>query len=347
MATFQVRNGRVRAIIRRPNLTASKTFSRLADARLWARMKEREADLADVVPGRAQGTLGDLLDRYEREVWPVKRWGKSKAYDLKALEADLGPTPLAAITKQTVIDYAQTLAQRMDRPGIATRLSYLRTVLTVARDLWGMTTPVAALDEALAVAKLHKITGRGVPRTRRPLPEELDKIVDYAEASKKSTVDLGEIIRVLEVLPLRIGELVGIEWDDLRPDERAVVIRSRKHPDRRVKEVNDDVVSLIKVGKVDTYDLIAGRPRYYTRPFPYAASTISNGFWMATTALGIKNLHLHDLRASAISVLLALGTPIPVVASISGHKNWKILASIYSRITPAEAHAAMARVQAT
>jgi hypothetical protein len=90
MATFQTRNGRTRAIIRRPTLSASKTFATLADARLWARAREREADLSDVLPGKAEGTLGDLLARYEREIWPLKKWGRSKAHELKVLDADLG-----------------------------------------------------------------------------------------------------------------------------------------------------------------------------------------------------------------------------------------------------------------
>ena len=103
---------------------------------------------------------------------------------------------------------------------------------------------------------------------------------------------------------------------------------------------------LIKVGRIDTYDLIAGRPRYYSRPFPYKSTTVSSAFWLAALSCGIKDLHLHDLRAHGICVLLAMGVPIPITAKISGHANWRILSRIYERIEPGEAHAAVARVQA-
>jgi len=93
----------------------------MADAKLWARAKEREADLAEGLPGKAEGTLGDLLERYERQVCPLKKWGRSKAHELKTLDADLGATPLAALTKQTVVDYAHELAKRMDRPDAQAR----------------------------------------------------------------------------------------------------------------------------------------------------------------------------------------------------------------------------------
>jgi integrase len=348
VATFQRRGRRVRAIVRRINLHASKSFSSLADAKLWANFQERRADLAGVLPsGPAEGTLGQLIARYEREIWPLKRWGRNKAYELRRLNVDLGDKPLASLSKQVFVDYAQDVAKRKDRAGVTGRLSYLRVVLVVSRDLWNMSTPVVALDEALAVLRHHKIVGRGVPRTRRPLPAELDAIVAYAETQTRASVDLAAVVHVLQVLPLRIGELCGIEWDDLRPDERAVVIRSRKHPDRAVKDASVDLVPLPVVGGTDTFQLIADRPRYYTKPFSYDAHTVSSAFSLATKSCGIKNLHLHDLRAHALSKMLAAGVPVPVVAQISGHRNWRILASTYARLEPAEAHAAFARAQAT
>ena len=148
-------------------------------------------------------------------------------------------------------------------------------------------------------------------------------------------------MRVLSVLPLRVGELLGIEWDDLRPAERAVVIRGRKHPDAKVKARNDQLVPLIKVGDVDTFDLIANRPRYFSRPFPYNRTTVSSAFWFAAKCCNIEDLHLHDLRAGAISKLLGKGVSIPIVAAISGHKNWKVLQRHYARIEASEIHAAI------
>ena len=343
MATFQTTpNGRTRVLIRRPTLHASKTFDRLADARVWARAKEREADLEGVVVAKADGTLGDLLARYEREIWPIKKWGSSKAYELKQLDADIGATPLATLNKAKIVDYAQTLAKRMGRAGVMTRLSYLRSLLTTARDLWHVPAPVAALDDAVVVLRHHKVVGRGIERTRRQTPEEIAAIIATAQAATKSTIDLAEIVRILDVLPLRIGELLDIQWDDLRPAERAVVIRSRKHPDRVEKEINTSLVPLIKVADIDTYELIAGRPRYFERPFPYDRTTVSSAFWLAALRARVEDLHLHDLRAGAISSLFEAGIGIPLVALISGHRNWKVLQRHYSRVKASAVHAAIA-----
>src|SRR5215831_19364873 len=147
MAVFQRRGRRVRAIVRKAGFNGSKSFDTLKDARLWARAKEREADLGDVLPpGLADGTLGELIARYQRQIWPLKRWGPSKAHELRRLDADLGSKPLASLSKQAIVAYAQHVAKSMNRAGVATRLSYLRTVITTARDLWGLQVPLAALD---------------------------------------------------------------------------------------------------------------------------------------------------------------------------------------------------------
>ena len=153
-------------------------------------MKEREADLVGVIPVKSEGSLGGLLTRYQRELWPLKKWGRSKAYELDQLVADLGSTALVDLTKQTVVDYARTLAKRLDGPGIATRLSYLRTVLQTAQDLWGLTVPLAAVTEALAVARHHKIVGRVQARTRRPQQEEIEEIIaHHAKETARSTIE--------------------------------------------------------------------------------------------------------------------------------------------------------------
>ena len=67
-------------------------------------------------------------------------------------------------------------------------------------------------------------------------------------------------------------------------------------------------------------------------------------FQAATIKCQIHDLHIHDLRAHAISRLLEGGLQIPLVALISGHKNWKVLASHYARIDPLAVHDALKRL---
>lgn len=343
MATFRKRDGRWQAIIRRVDLKATKTFDRKVDAVTWARAREREADMAGTTPGKMSGTLAAVIDRYEREMWPVKRWGDSKGDELRVLRRDLGSRLLIDFSQSMVLTYVRGLG--ISPGGVSSRLSYLREMLKTARDLWGARVPVDEVSAAIGTAKRMKIAGKSQARTRRPTPGELDAIIAFAEEQTRSMIDLGPIVRVLAVVPLRVGELLGIQWPDLDEKKRSVRLRGRKHPDIRVKEANDQDVPLITFGGVDTFALVAGRPRYLSSPFPYKASSVSAAWHFAALRCQIVDLHLHDLRAHALSALLEAGMPIPLVALMSGHKNWKVLARHYARIDPASVHEAVKRLR--
>lgn len=343
MATFTKRGDRWRAEVRRGGRSASKTFATKRDAEAWAKGLEAEAERSAAgLPSKPSGTVRELIERYETAVFPIKKWGVSKQNELAALKKDLGDKALVAIDRQAVVDYATGLRARMGGAGVRSRLSYLAEVMRAARDLWGAAVPLEEVQAATAGLIRQKMLARSPARTRRPQADEIDRLIAYAEKSNRMVVDLAAIIRVLRLVPLRVGELLAIEWDDLRPDERAVVIRSRKHPDSTIKAHNDYLVPLPVVGGVDTFALVADRPRYLDRPFPFARPTVSSSFWVAAKACAMTDLHLHDLRAGAISRLLAAGVPVPVVAHMSGHRNWKVLAKHYSRMEASEMHRALA-----
>jgi integrase len=340
MATFRQRNGRWQAIIRRVDLKATKSFDRKVDAQSWARAKERDADLGHM-PGRITGTLAPLIDRYEKELWPEKRWGVSKAYELTVLKRDLGAVALDTMTATKLLNYVRGLP----KAGPSTRqnrLSYLKEVLRAARDLWGVPVPVDAVQDAITSGRRHGVLAKSGTRDRRPSADELANIIDFAK-DREGDIDLETVVRVLSVMPLRLGELVKIGWDDEVKERRSVILRGRKHPDIREKEKPAEV-PLIAFAGVDTFDLVFDRPRYMEAPFPYKPSSVSAAFTDTVLRLGIKDLHLHDLRAHAISSLFEAGMQIPMVALLSGHRNWRTLAKNYARIEPAAVHEALRRL---
>lgn len=349
MATFRERNGRWQALIRRADLKATKTFAKLGDARKWATAKEAQADRGDTSAAKVPaGTLSVLIDRYEREIWPIKKWGDSKASVLTILSRDLNK-PMVWFTRANLLKYAKDLHQKEElAPStIGTRLSYLREVFATARDLWDMTTPIGELEAAVAAGRRLKVIGDSQQRTRRPTDDELKALAAHVPAATNAHIDLGAVVGVLSILPLRLGELCGIEWADLIPARRSVIIRHRKHPDIRVKERNDEEIPLIKFGGTDTYELIANRPRYMDRPFPYRVNSVSQLFIQVCLRLKIDDLRLHDLRAHAISSLLEAEIPIPTVAKLSGHKDWKVLAKNYARLEAGRVHETIASAGGT
>jgi integrase len=205
--------------------------------------------------------------------------------------------------------------------------------------------PVQAVAEAISAARRLKIIGPSQERDRRPTSDELAQLMTFVPTSANAHIDLGAVVRVLSILPLRLSELCGIGWADLNEERRSAVIRGRKNPDILKRGGSIEEVPLIEFGGVDTYAVIARRPPYMDSPFPYRSNSVSQLFAQACLRLKIDDLHLHDLRGHALSSLLEAEVPIPQVAKISGHKDWKVLAKRYARLKAARVHDAIAAAE--
>src|SRR5215813_3564448 len=94
---------------------AKKSFKRQTDARLWATALERDFALKGVVAASLSGTVGDLIERYEKQIWPIKRWGDSKAWNLAQITKDIGAVQLKNLKKQVVVEYGLKLSKHLGR----------------------------------------------------------------------------------------------------------------------------------------------------------------------------------------------------------------------------------------
>ena len=74
----------------------------------------------------------------------------------------------------------------------------------------------------------------------------------------------------------------------------------------------------------------------------HATSAGLKGLCCYLAAVGIEDLHFHDLRHGATASFFRMGLDIPRVALLTGHKTWAMLRR-YTDIKPADVHAAVAR----
>ena len=312
-----------------------------AQAAQWGRDREAEIDANGTIAAKPIGTIKELVEAYEREMEPIKKWSHTKSYNLFKVKQQIGSMALTAFDKQAAISYGKQLAKTRGPNGVKERLNYLGKALN-----WGfnhkdypLKDQIEALGKALRVMGDMNIVGEAEARTRNPTDAEIDKLIATAEKMSKGSIDMVAILGVLRVLPLRVGELCQIEWDRLDPVEKSVKIK-RKHP------TNPDFVqevALPTIGGVDTYRLIADRPRHLARPFPYASKTVSSYFWLLHRMAGIEDIHLHDFRAHAITWLRLNGLPKEEAKALMGHsKDSKVLDEIYTRVKPRDVHAAIA-----
>lgn len=327
-----------RAQVRRKgHKSISETFPTKAQAVAWARKIEAEMDARrfNDTRGLANLTLKELIDWYIEEIGSAQPFGKNKTAVLKMWLRDHGHISLADITS----DYLTTFVRNRRKTGasgvtISIDLIYLANVLKSARDLKKLPISLEPVTSARSNMAHLKISTKGKERARRPTKEEIASICAYLD--KRSTIPMRDIINFAIESAMRIDEITRLRWIDLNEIDRTIIIRNRKHP--RQKAGNDQEVPLLGA----TYEIIKRQPRpaHITpecRIFPVKTATVTTIFPRAKNALGIKDLHFHDLRHEGVSRLFEQGYQIHEVALVSGHRDWKMLAR-YTQIRARDLH---------
>jgi integrase len=325
MASFTERNGRHRALVRRGGFTKCATFGTYAAAKAWAEKIEREIDeirATGVVRARGM-TVGELIDRYVRELEPVKRWGRSKRADLARLRADLGHIKTDALTSAHITTYfAKRRREGSGGVVVSAQVGYLIGVLRTARGLWSLDVPLQAAEQARQALVGASMVSKSGRRDRRVSDAEIKRLVDYF-LERPSKLPMADLVEFCMASAMRIGEVCRLRWDDLDEAKRTIVIRDRKHP--QDKWGNDQVVPLLSATGYDALGIIKRQRRRSERIFPFLDKTVSSYFTRAVERLGIVDLHLHDVRHEAITRLFAAGYRIEQVALVSGHRDWAML----------------------
>jgi integrase len=308
-------------------------------AQKWARDQEQHIQQTGKLRVVAVGSIGELVEGYERDMAEHGiHWSHTKSYNLLKIKEQIGHKALRAFDKTACYEYGKMLAKTRGPNGVKERLGYLSKAMK-----WGYNNKdypikeqVEAVAKGLAMLTGYKLAGDGKARTRNPSDAEIDAV--KAKLMRNSGIDMAAIIDALRVLPFRVGELCSIEWGNLSKPGAVPSVKLWRKPGFW------QVVALPVIGGIDTYKLIAGRDRHLVRPFPYAAKTVSSYFSLAARYSGVEDIHLHDLRAHAVTWLRINGVEKDVAKALMGHSSKStVLEDVYTRVSPAQVHEEMER----
>jgi len=296
---------------------ATETFARKAAAQAW--LKKREVEMAE--PGaldrQEDAPLASVIERYIAE--SQKEIGRTKAQVLRAICHDeLAEMPCSRIGSEDIVAFAQRLTGKPQT--VANYLSHLGAVFAVARPAWGYLLSQQAMQDAFVVTKRLGITGKSSARTRRPSPDELDRLMVHfgqVRARRVDSVPMQAITAFAIYSTRRLEEITRIEWADLEPGR--ILVRDMKHPGQKIG--NDMWCDLPPEAEA----IIRAQPRRDACIFPCSTDAIGAAFTRACQFLGIEDLHFHDLRHHGVSRLFEMGWTIPHAAAVSGHRSWQSL----------------------
>jgi integrase len=338
MATIVKRGDRWRAQVRRTGQPAlSKTFASRTDAAAWARDMEHRLDRGQSVEAGRRVTFAEVLAAYRANIAEVKGMSRSKAQALGKIEKLIGQRRLIELKTTTFVEFCKV--REIEGAGPATilqDLTYIGTVLRHGCALLGAEhAAAAALDSLDAARRTLRHAGRvskGNERDRRPTDDELKRLLAYWSPNPRQSIPMIDLTLFAVATAMRLGEILGVKWEDLDEAARTIVIRSRKHPTK--KATNHQKVPLahgtcfVDGKPIDPLQIILRQPSSWNRMgriFPHAAQSVSRAFQRATDELEIADLHFHDLRHDGASRLFEAGWPIERVALVTGHRDWNML----------------------
>ena len=297
----------------------AQTFDRKQAANAW--IVKREADLKR--PGgldqKEDPPLAAVIDRYIAESQNAVLG--TKAQVLKTIKnSDLGEIKCSELTSNALVSFARELTKNVEPQTCGNYFSHLSNIFTVARPAWGYPLSREAFEDAVTVVKKLGLIRKGIERTRRPTLDELDRLMEHFGRileHRPSSIPMQKIVAFALFSTRRQEEITLLRWDDLDSDR--ILVRDMKHPgDKMGNNVYCELPS-------QALAVIQSMPRTAAAIFPYSTDAISAAFTRACRFLGIEDLRFHDLRHEGISRLFEIGSTIPQVAAVSGHRSWTSL----------------------
>jgi integrase len=318
MATIIKRGDRYNVRVRRLGFApVSRSFDTLADAKEWARLKEREADRGELGPdpkALQSITLRQLVERYQKDVIPKLRSSKKEAYIVNAfLKHDICDKPLSSLTTADFARYRDKQLEKVTAKSLSRMLSPINHMFHVARDEWDVPLRENPLDKL----KLKVIDNK---RTRRLQAGELERLLAAGTDRSRSPYTI-LIVRFALETAMRRGEILSLRWSDIDMERSLATVRESKNGHSRVIPLPPAAKAILDEAKA----IAEHRKKTSASVFPVSINAFRLSWQRLVNSTKIENLHFHDLRHEAISRLFELGLTVPEVAQISGHRTLGML----------------------
>lgn len=301
----------------------SATFSSKTKAKLWKQQTEtamREGRYFKTIEARKH-TLGNLIDRYIRDVLP----SKPKSFDKQKNQLgwwknQLGHKLLSDVISPLIIEYRDILSSQT---------TYRKTKRSPATTVRYM----AALSHAFTIAiqwgwveenPMRKVSKPKEPRgrVRYLLPEERQKLLETCKQSPSPY--LYPIVVLALSTGMRQMEILTLNWKDIDLEKGTIILLETKNNERRCVPLTGYALTIVT-------ELSAKRK--ILSPLLFPSNRLSNNkpyniraAWeQAIKTAGIKDFRFHDLRHDFASQLLASGASLAQLSEVMGHKTLQMI----------------------
>ena len=315
MASFRQHGNRWQARVRRqgyPDIT--KSFQGRQDAERWARSVESDIDRGSYVSHTEaqKTTLADLIQRYMAEVLPSMKGAPEDSIRLKAIcRRPICKNSIAALTPAKVAEYRDLRLTEVAAGTVVRELAYLSSIINHGRREWG----IHANNPVALVRKPTQPKGR----ERVLTSAERERLLAELQPTGRRNVWMLSVALLALETGMRRSELLALRWGDINLDRRTATLHMTKNGDSRVVPLSTSAAQTLAAMPQSICGAV----------LPITACALAANFDKAVARAQLPDLHFHDLRHTAITLMATKLPNLIELAAVSGHKSLKMLQRYY------------------
>lgn len=310
MATLRFRKKRWQVQIRRRGHSPlTKSFALKRDAERWAFQTEAKLERGEVPnfpPTYLKDTLRELVVRYRDTVSLRKKGHDIERVILNAfLRQSICELPAGRLSSADFAAYRDLRLKTVHVSTLRREFSILHHLFQLARDEWGIKLP----SNPLTGLRLGKAAP---PRERRLRQGEEEALM--VSASRCRSKLMKPAIELAIQTGMRRGELLQLRWTHVDRENRSLLIADSKNG--RARHIPLTLAAL---------RVLEALPPHTERLFPMSPNAFRLAWERIRRRAKLPDLHFHDLRHEAISRFFERGLTVPEIASISGHRDVRMI----------------------
>ena len=196
-----------------------------------------------------------------------------------------------------------------------------------------------------------------------------DQAAQLLHALEGESLQYQVIVKMLLYTGMRRGELCGLEWKDIDFERAVISVRrsslylsgkgvfedeTKNETSERCMKVSDDVIAMLRIWRAEQAkerlrlgDQWQDNDRLFTawNGAPIRPDVITAWFHKFVTKNGLPPIHVHSLRHTNATLIIAAGTNLTTVAARLGHANTTTTSKIYAHAIKSADQAAAEALQ--
>ena len=298
-------------------------------AREWAARKllelkdaERRGESGEL----PQHTLGEAISLYIEKVSILKagyRWENLRLNKLKRDNPTLSNKMLEKLKSIDFVNYRDKRIKEVSGTTVSREMELLGGVLNYCiRELgWLNKNPMSTVSRP----------AEAPPRNMRASDAEIELILEKCKYSRDEPLttkyhEVGWCTLFAVETAMRMSEITGMRWADVHLDRQYVHLPNTKNGDARNVPLSVEAERLLRQAKGLDKD----------RVLTIESASLSTMFRRVRDAVGLPELHFHDLRHEAATRMAQIIKNPADLAKITGHKDVNILVNTYYNPTAQE-----------